>query len=144
MKTQLETIKPDANSSFRLLYNPRINDIFYWHFHPEYELVYMDGANGTRHVGNHISRYEGSDLAFIGPNIPHLNFDYGVAQTDYDKVLLHIQPAFKNKVFNAIPELTTIFQLFERSRHGIAFTGEASRVRLGPKHGSRWPNCQVS
>lgn len=128
MKTQLETIKPDANSSFRLLYNPRINDIFFWHFHPEYELVYMEGANGTRHVGDHISKYEGSDLAFIGPNIPHLNFDYGVEEPDYDKVLLHIQPSFKNKVFKEIPELSSVFNLFERSQYGIAFTGETKKV----------------
>ena len=78
MKIQLEQINPDAKSSFRLLHNPRLNDLFYWHFHPEYELVYIEGANGTRHVGDHISLYEYSDLVLIGSNIPHLNFDYGM------------------------------------------------------------------
>ena len=47
MRTTLETIQPDANSSFRLLHNPRLNDVFFWHFHPEYELVYIEGADGT-------------------------------------------------------------------------------------------------
>ncbi len=126
MKTQFETISPDANSSFRLLHNPRLNDLFFWHFHPEYELVYIEGANGTRHVGEHTSRYEESDLVFIGSNIPHLNFDYGV-KTDYEKVVLHIQPSFKNKVLGEIPELSTIFQLFEKAQYGIAFSGETKR-----------------
>ncbi len=80
MKIQLESFSPDEKSSFRLLHNPRLNDLFYWHFHPEYELVYIEGANGTRHVGNHISPYIGSDLVLIGSNIPHLNFDYGIIQ----------------------------------------------------------------
>lgn len=123
MKTQLEHIQADANSSFRLLHNPKLNDCFFWHFHPEYELVYIEGTNGTRHVGNHISQYVGSDLVLIGADIPHLNFDYGVT-TFYQKEVLHILPNFKNKVFNEIPELTSIYQLFEKSQHGIAFTGK--------------------
>ena len=127
MKSVFEVINPDANSSFRLLLNPRLNDLFYWHFHPEYELVFIEGATGTRHVGDHISQYENSDLVFIGSNIPHLNFDYGV-QTEYEKVVLHIQPTFKNKVFNEIPELSTIFNLFEKSEYGIAFFGETKKI----------------
>lgn len=131
MKIQLENISPDAESSFRLLHNPKLNDLFFWHFHPEYELVYIEGANGTRHVGKHISAYVESDLVFIGSNIPHLNFDYGV-QTDYRKEVLHIKEGFKNNVFNEIPELSKIFRLFDRAQHGIAFMGETKAV-VGPK-----------
>ncbi len=127
MRTQLESIRPDANSSFRLLRNPRLSDLFFWHFHPEFELVYIEGASGNRHVGNHISRYEGSDLVLIGSNIPHLNFDYGV-KTDYEKVVLHLQPDFAAQVFGRYPELEGIFQLLERSRQGIAFFGETKRM----------------
>ncbi len=122
MKIQLETIRPDAKSSFRLLHNPKLNDLFFWHFHPEYELVYIEGANGTRHVGDHISAYKESDLVFIGSNIPHLNFDYGI-KTDYRKEVLHINSTFKNKVFTEIPEFSEVFRLFEKSQYGIAFEG---------------------
>lgn len=122
MRTELELIRPDANSSFRLLHNPRLNHLFYWHFHPAYELVYIDGASGTRHVGDHTSRYEESDLVLIGSNIPHLNFDYGV-QTDYEKVVLQMQPSFTQHIFSAVPELKGISQLFEKAQYGIAFTG---------------------
>ncbi len=131
MKIQLEQINPDAKSSFRLLHNPRLNDLFYWHFHPEYELVYIEGANGTRHVGDHISQYEHSDLVLIGSNIPHLNFDYGI-QTEYKKEVLHVSSAFKNKIFTEIPELTEVFELFEKSQQGIAFTGR-TKVNIGSR-----------
>ena len=131
VKIQLESIRPDENSSFRLLRNPRLSDLFFWHFHPQYELVYIEGANGTRHVGDHISEYRGSDLVLIGSNIPHLNFDYGV-KTDYEKVVLHIQPAFRERLFSGIPELAAIFQLFEDARFGLAFTGDTKR-RVGKR-----------
>ncbi len=129
MKIQLETFKTDSKSPFRLLHNPRLNTLFYWHFHPEYELVYIEGASATRHVGDHISTYQDSDLVFIGSNIPHLNFDYGV-QTDYHKEVLHIKSFFRNMVIGEIPELSGIMELFEKSVHGIAFFGE-TKINVG-------------
>lgn len=131
MKTQFEVINPDQDSSFRLLLNPNLSDLFYWHFHPEYELVYIEGANGTRHVGDHISRYEDSDLVLIGSNIPHLNFDYGV-RTNYEKVVLHIQPDFIQKVLQQIPELESVMDLFRQSQYGIAFHGR-TKDELGKR-----------
>ncbi|TAE59093.1 MAG: AraC family transcriptional regulator [Bacteroidetes bacterium] len=131
MRIQYEDILPDANSSFRLMVNPRLNDFFFWHSHPEYELVYIEGANGTRHVGEHISRYTGSDLVFIGSNIPHLNFDYGV-KTDYEKVVLHIRQDFLSQGFAGAPELSGIRELFEQARKGIAY-GEATKAQVGAR-----------
>jgi AraC-like DNA-binding protein len=123
MKLRFEEFTPDSDSSFRLIVNPRLNDVFYWHFHPEFELVYIEGANGTRHVGEHISRFEGSDLVFIGSYIPHLNFDYGV-KTECEKVVVQIRQDFLGNAFANIPELSAVYQLFEQSKHGIAFGSE--------------------
>ena len=93
MKPKLEAISADADSSFRILLTPKLNDLFYWHFHPEYEIVYVEAPAGFRHIGDHISKYEGSDLALIGPNIPHLNFDYG-AKTTVDTVVVQMKENF--------------------------------------------------
>ncbi|WP_266364878.1 helix-turn-helix domain-containing protein [Tellurirhabdus rosea] len=123
MKLQLEEIRPDANSSFRLLLTPHLNDFYYWHFHPEFEIVYIENASGPRHVGEHMSRYEGSDLVLIGPHIPHLNFDYGV-RTDYRKVVVQMREDFMSGSFGQMPELSDIAGLFERARHGVAFRGK--------------------
>jgi AraC-like DNA-binding protein len=123
MQIQLETIQPDSESSFNLLVNSRLSDFFYWHFHPELELVYIEGASGTRHVGEHISQYDGSDLVFIGSNIPHLNFDYGV-KTDYEQIVVHIRPHFLGNAFAYTPELSKIYQLFENAKLGVAFGPE--------------------
>jgi AraC-like DNA-binding protein len=131
MKIQFEDIKTDINSSFRLMNNPRLNDFFFWHFHPEFELVYIEAEQGTRHVGEHISRYEGSDLVFIGSNIPHLNFDYGV-KTDYEKIVVHIRPDFLGTSFANTPELAAIYHLFEKSQLGIVFSKNAQK-RVGER-----------
>jgi len=126
MKIQLETISPASKSPFQLLHDPKLNHLFYWHFHPEFELVYIEGASATRHVGNHISQFTDSDLVLIGSNIPHLNFDHGVTTT-YRKEVLHIKPSFKKEFISEIPELQSIERLLELSKYGIAFLGETKK-----------------
>jgi AraC-like DNA-binding protein len=127
MKVLLEEINPDSDSSFRLLLTPHLSDVFLWHYHPEYEIVYIEGANGTRHVGEHISRYEGSDLVFIGPNVPHLNFDYGV-KSDYQKVVVQLKPNFLGEPFWQAPECAAVVALFSRARAGISFHGQTKQA----------------
>lgn len=134
--TALEKILPDQDSSFHIMVNPKLNDFFFWHFHPEIELVFIDGADGTRHVGDHISKYRGSDLVLIGSYIPHLNFDYGV-KSEYEKTVLHIQEDFLADVLAKTPEFNTLSSLFSKISNGIAFgdvTKEKLRERLKRLH----------
>ncbi len=127
MKVKLEAIRPDADSSFKILLTPKLNDIFYWHFHPEYEIVYVEAETGIRHIGDHISKYEGSDLALIGPNIPHLNFDYGV-KTVVETVVVQMKEHFLGAPFFALPEIAAINDLFERAKTGLAFFGDTKKL----------------
>ncbi len=127
MKAKLESITSDCDSSFRILLTPKLNEIFYWHFHPEYEIVYVETESGFRHIGDHISKYKGCDLALIGPNIPHLNFDYGVKET-VDTVVVQMKENFLGQHFFSLPEIAAIKSLFEKAKSGIAFYGETKRL----------------
>lgn len=126
MRVLREAIKPDIDSSFKILLTPKLNELFYWHFHPEYEIVYVEAEKGIRHIGDHISKYEGSDLALIGPNIPHLNFDYGV-KTIVETVVVQMKEHFLGQHFFALPEIAAINNLFERAKSGLAFYGETKK-----------------
>lgn len=131
MKIVFEDIKRLAGSSFRILVNPKLNDFYYWHFHPEFELTFIEAPYGTRRVGNHVGKFEGSDLVFIGSNIPHLNFDYGI-RTEYQKVVLQIKEDFFKNDFVTTPELSAIYQLFENSKKAICFNG-TTREMVGKR-----------
>lgn len=127
MKVKREEIKTDIDSSLKILLTPNLNELFYWHFHPEYEIVYVEAATGIRHVGDHISKYETSDLVFIGPHIPHLNFDYGV-KTECEQVIVQMRDGFLGASFFELPELKNIKALFEQARTGIAFYGKTKML----------------
>ncbi len=131
MKIELEKIISNKDSSISLDVNPNLSDFFFWHFHPEYELVFIEGADCNRHVGKHLSKFKGSDLVLIGSYIPHLNFDYGI-KTSYEKIVVHIRSDFLKNAFISTPELNSINKLLQLSQYGLAF-GELTKREIGPR-----------
>lgn len=78
MKLQFEKIEPEEGSSFRVIHSTEAETCrVYWHYHPEYEIVFIPFGDGQRRIGTNVSKYESGELVFIGPNLPHLNFSYG-------------------------------------------------------------------
>ncbi|MFI5162782.1 MAG: AraC family transcriptional regulator, partial [Sphingobacteriales bacterium] len=127
---QLEKVDFEPGKSFKL-FSPRLRNTFLWHYHPEYELVYVEADAGIRHVGSHISGYTQSDLVFIGGNLPHLNFDYRL-RSDYHQVVVQLRENFMGAAIGASPEFSSINQLFKRSASGIAFYGE-TKAAIAPR-----------
>ncbi len=122
MKIQKEIVKPDPGQSFKL-FTPSLKNYFYWHYHPELELVYVEAVTGIRHVGQHISSFVESDLVLIGSNVPHLNFDYGI-ETEYRQIVVQLKENFLKDAFKETPEFSCIQQLFERAYLGLSFSGK--------------------
>lgn len=119
MKIQKEIVLPDPGQSFKL-FKPSLKNFFFWHYHPEYELVYVEATTGIRHVGQHISSFMDSDLVLIGPNIPHLNFDYGL-QTEYRQIVVQLKEHFMGDAFKETPEFGSIQHLFDKAYLGLSF-----------------------
>ncbi len=71
-----------------------------------------------------------SDLVLIGPNIPHLNFDYGL-KTEYHQIVVQLKENFLGDAFQQTPEFQGIRQLFERARFGLSYSGEIKQKVAG-------------
>jgi len=126
MKIQKEVVVPNPGQSFKL-FNPSLRKHFFWHYHPEFELVYVEALTGIRHVGQHISNYMESDLVLIGANIPHLNFDYEL-KTEYRQIVIQFKEHFLGEAFKEAPELNDIQALFKRANLGLSFTGDTKNI----------------
>jgi AraC-like DNA-binding protein/quercetin dioxygenase-like cupin family protein len=133
MKALLEKIDPIFGSSFTIREFTDLDPVYkpFWHFHPEYEIVYISKGKGKRHIGNHISYYEDGDLIFLGPNLPHLGFTEGHFK-DQVEIVLQMKEDFLGKGFLQAPEMRDIQHLFERSRKGLIFNGK-TRDQIGQK-----------
>lgn len=131
MKLQFEKIEPEAGSSFRVIHNTEAESCrVYWHYHPEYEIVYIPFGNGQRRIGMNVSCYEAGELVFIGPNLPHLNFSYGQSG-QYEEIVVQMRDDFMGESFLQKPELGAVHRLFERAHTGLTFGPETKRV-VGP------------
>jgi AraC-like DNA-binding protein len=119
---ELEKIGFDAGKSFKI-FSPRLRNKFFWHYHPEMELVYVKADAGIRHVGRHISTYTQSDLVLIGGNVPHLNFDYRL-RSDYHQTVIQLRTDFLGKAIEVAPEMEDVARLFREAQYGISFFGE--------------------
>lgn len=126
MKIKKEIVQIPQGQSFRL-FSPRLKNYFFWHYHPEYELVYVEATTGIRHVGQNISSFMGSELVLIGSNIPHLNFDYGI-ETAYRQIVVQLKENFLGDAINETPELVTIQQLFDKAYLGLSFSGLTKEI----------------
>ncbi|SDQ10700.1 transcriptional regulator, AraC family [Chryseobacterium soldanellicola] len=132
MKIQKEIIEFEEGKSFKL-FSPSLKDCFFWHYHPEIELVYVEASNGIRHVGKNISDFTESDLLLIGSNVPHLNFDYKI-QTECKQLVLQMRENFLQDLIFPIPEFENIKQLLDRSYLGLSFSGKTKKIVIEKLH----------
>ncbi|MEG0929027.1 AraC family transcriptional regulator [Chryseobacterium sp.] len=126
MKIQKEIIEFEKGKSFKL-FSPSLKNCFFWHYHPEIELVYVEASNGIRHVGKNISGFTDNDLLLIGSNVPHLNFDYGI-QTECKQLVLQMRENFLQDLILPVPEFENIRKLLDRSYLGLSFFGETKNI----------------
>jgi AraC-like DNA-binding protein len=133
-KTPLfESIAPSHGSSLSVNNFKSVNseNPASWHYHPEMEIVYVNGGSGKRHIGNHISYYNDGDLIFIGANLPHFGFTDRLTQNK-SEVVIQAREDFLGSNFFDAPEMVTVKQFLNRSKQGIVFH-EETKERVGPK-----------
>ncbi|MCB0636793.1 MAG: helix-turn-helix domain-containing protein [Lewinella sp.] len=130
MKPTLEKIEPNFGNSFFLRKFEEVQcNTPEWHFHPEYEIVYISNGRGKRHIGDHISHFEDGDLIFLGPNLPHFGFTEEVEE-QHVEIVIQLREDFLGEVFWERPELQVIRQLFARAETGLSFR-QPLRHQLG-------------
>nr|WP_294782679.1 AraC family transcriptional regulator [uncultured Flavobacterium sp.] len=132
MKIEKEEIAIEPGHSFKV-FSPSLKNYFFWHYHPEFELVYVEAVTGIRHVGKNISTFDQSDLVLIGSNIPHLNFDYGL-EVEYKQIVVQFKEQFLRDLIVDTPEFASINVLFRRASMGLSFSGETKQKAVEKLH----------
>lgn len=132
-KPTLEKISPEFGSSIKVIKNAAYigEKKPFWHFHPELELVYVNKGKGKRHIGNHLSYFNNSQLLLIGANLPHNGFTDRLT-INGSETIVQFRPEFLGEHFFQVPEMEGISNLFERAKSGILF-GVKTKKKMGQK-----------
>lgn len=133
MKPVLEHLPLEAEESFVCKYFDYDYYPTPWHFHPEYELVLVTESTGKRFIGDNMSNFKPGDLAFIGPNLPHLyrnNPEYYKAGSGLRarSIVVHFLESSFGGSFLSLPETKKIKTLFERSAGGLNISGKTNTL----------------
>ncbi|MEJ2904303.1 AraC family transcriptional regulator [Pedobacter panaciterrae] len=128
-KPGFEIIESSFGSSFYYSkYAEKLNNKAHvWHYHPEIEMVFVNGGSGKRQIGSHLSYYTDGDLILIGSNLPHCGFtDSNTANKN--ETVIQMKPTFLGIDFLKLQETKYISDLFNKAKGGIAFGAETKKT----------------
>jgi len=101
-----------------------------WHFHSEFEIVYVLKSSGTRFVADSIEAFNEGDITLIGSNLPHFwksgNSDGAVGNDRVNAIVVQFHTDFFRDEINAYPEFYKISELLKRASTGVHFLDPAS------------------
>ena len=103
-----------------------------WHYHPQYELLYISKSSGIRFVGDSVSHFFPGDLVLVGSFVPHLwrNDPSYYLEDNTDNVKTVVLKFTKNFIGEGTfdhPEFSDINILLGQSKYGVCFGKATSR-----------------
>lgn len=120
-------ITPLKNQDCFLVFDRRRKRFNYpVHFHPEYELNFIFGAQGGRRiVGDHMGTIDNLELVLIGPNVYHgwENFE-NKGEHEFHEITIQFQKDIFDPALLEKNIMHPIKTLFENSTRGILFSQE--------------------
>lgn len=127
-----EIVEPSFGSSFYYSkYQENANNKAHlWHYHPEIEMVFVNGGSGKRQIGSHVSYYTDGDLILIGSNLPHCGFT-DLNTHNKNETVVQFKADFLGPAFLTLPEAKFLPQLFDKAKGGIAFSS-FTKDKIGP------------
>ncbi|MGM9477418.1 AraC family transcriptional regulator [Pedobacter sp. GSP4] len=133
MKPSFEVVEPSFGSSFYYSkYVENENNMAHlWHYHPEIEMVFVNGGAGKRQIGSHVSYYTDGDLILIGSNLPHCGFT-DTNTGNKNETVIQVKPGFLGDTFLNLQEIKGIQELFDKAKAGIAF-GNQTKALVGDR-----------
>ena len=105
-----------------------------WHFHSQYEIIYVKESHGLCFVGDCIEKFSAGDVILFGTNLPHYmrsNDIYGSenATSRVQGTIIQFEQNFMQYSFDYYPQFLQIKMLLEESKRGIIFPKQdATRV----------------
>lgn len=92
-----------------------------WHYHEEFELIYIMSGEGIRIVGDNLTNFRPPQLALVGPWLPHLwkNVESDCGMVDI--IVTKFNASFHGQNIFSIPEFFEISELLQKSNRGLLF-----------------------
>lgn len=120
-------ITPGINSHLSLIERDESFFKAPFHFHPEFELVYILESYGKRIIGDSIEPFSAGDMVFIGSGLPHIwqndEIFYKRADLKAKAIVLYFNKNIFSPVFFQMKETSKVNEFFQNASRGIKING---------------------
>lgn len=124
MKPRFEQINSKQESSITLLQLSQPEFSLKYHFHPQYELTWIQKSSGKRYVGRNVTGYAEGDLVLVGPDTPHCWLsENDISDNSAQAVVIQFSNDFAGELLWEIPEMNEIKALLQKAKAGLQITG---------------------
>jgi len=127
MRPQYEPIYPLEHSSFKAFITVKGEFDYPFHYHPEFELIYILSSAGLRFVGNHFDNFFENDLVMLGADLPHCWKNSTQCNGTAFALVIQWNKDLLGADWMERKEFTGIKRLHNLSAKGIKFSLEISR-----------------
>ncbi len=129
MQPKLEKIFPNLSSSIAVKREVVPYMDYPWHYHPEFEIIYVEKSYGIRLMGNHVGNFSDGDLMFISPNLPHVwknddDFYKNNKELFVDVYVIQFREDSLRDGFFDLPEFAQIKKVFILGQQGLLIKGK--------------------
>lgn len=103
-----------------------------WHYHSQFELIYISKSDGIRFVGDSVSPFLPGDLVLVGPYLPHLWLNNASFQLEsqvkkVNTIVIKFTEDFMGEGTFKNSEFSEIGKMLEKSKYGIHFGESISK-----------------
>ncbi|HEX8546395.1 MAG TPA: AraC family transcriptional regulator [Cytophagaceae bacterium] len=104
-----------------------------WHFHKEFELVYIIKSKGTKFIGNKVLSFDEGDLTLIGADVPHLfrNDEIYYEQNFKNQascIFIHFDPSVWGGQFIELPEFKKVKKILKEASLALTIEGNTKKL----------------
>ena len=115
-----------------------------WHFHSQYEIIYVKKGRGCCFVGDCIEQFADGDVILFGPNLPHYmrsddEYRCGNPMLRVQGTIVQFEENFMQYSFDHYPQFHQIRLLLEESKRGVLLHTAGSGPVCGMMSGAGIP-----
>lgn len=132
MKTESHFFReiPPLSSLDSFLVFDRVKDEFDFpvHFHPEYEINFIENGKGVKRImGDSIEEIDDIELVFVGPNLYHAWETHKCKEKRIHEITIQFDGQLFDSSLLSRRIMRPIRDLFNRSTHGVVFSRKTAQ-----------------
>jgi AraC-like DNA-binding protein/mannose-6-phosphate isomerase-like protein (cupin superfamily) len=126
MKVMQEHIDFPLRTAVKVKWQKKLHFTYPWHFHSEFEILYVIEGSGTSFVADSVEPFQSGDLAIMGSNLPHFwrsdeKYHAEESKEKINYIVIQFQAELFRESILDYPEFHLLKQFFSKASRGIRF-----------------------